>query len=127
MWWDARLDGLAPGPALQYDIWPVTGTPAQHVLEAGSQNNVTVKLPEHVEFGIGTWFNRAVMGSQAFSRMLNAMQLQGAAPSDEQALTLRQSLANSMEKPIPDLIGKANSIVGAIYHLTDNLWIVPGA
>ncbi len=125
MWWDARLEGLTPADAIQYDVFAVTGKPANLQLEPGTQSSITVHLPMHVEFGIGTWFNRAVMSSQAFSRMVNAMNLQGALPSDDQALTLRQWLANAMETPVPNLIANAKSIVGAIYHLTDVLWIVP--
>ena len=129
MWWDARFEGLAPANNLQYDVWAVVGDSKTPQLDPGSQATLTVNLPPHVEFGIGTWFNRAVMSSQAFSRKVAALNLNGAAPSAAQALDLRQWLANSMEKPIPDFVAKAagsnSAIAGAIYHLTDNLWIIP--
>jgi phosphatidylserine/phosphatidylglycerophosphate/cardiolipin synthase-like enzyme len=46
-------------------------------------------------------------------------------PSPEDALKLRVWLANGMERPLPDFISSASSIVGAIYHLTDELWVIP--
>ena len=46
-------------------------------------------------------------------------------PNQEDALKLRRWLANGMEQPLPNFISSAPSLIGAIYHLTDNLWIVP--
>jgi phosphatidylserine/phosphatidylglycerophosphate/cardiolipin synthase-like enzyme len=125
MWWDARLEGIAPGQAITYEISAVTGAPGGVSLEPGSAVTLQVALPEHVEFGIGTWFNRAVMSSQAFARKVHALDLKGHAPAPVQALSLRQWLANGMEQPVPEFIGDAASLAGAIYHLTDMLWIVP--
>lgn len=127
MWWDARLEGLAAGDTLTYEIFPVCGpSDAAQRIET-DRGTIEVKLPQHVEMGVGTWFNRAVMSSQAFSRKLKALGLgPNDAPSDEQALDLRTWLANGMEKPVPDFIhGDGDSIVGAIYHLTDSNWIEP--
>ena len=105
LWWDARLDGLKPDFKLSY---------------------VEVILPHQVRLGIGTWFNRAVMSSQAFSRILGALDIKnGVKPSDKEALILRKWLANGLEFPVPNFISSASSIAGAIYHLTDLLWIIP--
>ncbi len=125
MWWDARLEGLAPGQSISYEVSAVTGSAASQKLEQASTTTLVVALPPHVEFGIGSWFNRAVMSSQAFSRKVKALGLNGNAPTPAQALSLREWLANGMEKPVPDFIGKAKSLAGAIYHLTDALWIIP--
>ena len=125
LWWDARLEGLTPTDKITYEIWAARGAPGAVNLDAASKSSIEVNLPDHVENGIGTWFNRAVMSSQAFSRMVKALNLQGGAPTPAQALKLRSWLASGMEKPVPDFIGKAASLVGAIYHLTDNLWIIP--
>ena len=46
-------------------------------------------------------------------------------PDPDDALKLREWLANGMEKPLPDFIALSPSIAGAIYHLTDSLWIIP--
>src|SRR4029453_11812013 len=130
MWWDARLDGSNAGASLAHEITPLWGAPG--ALQPGTPDRVslTVELPEHVEFGIGSWFNRAVMSSQAFSRKLKSFNLPpGGQLSAAQALELRQWLANGMESPVPDFVGPGapvfDSVVGAIYHLTDKLWIIP--
>lgn len=127
MWWDARLEGVRPGDALTYEVFPVCGAAADLNMLTAEGTSLNVTLPEHVEFGIGTWFNRAVMSSQAFSRKLQALGIAGGeAPSESQALELRTWLANGMETPVPDFIAASDdSLVGAIYHLNDTLWIVP--
>jgi PLD-like domain len=127
MWWDARLEGVGSGQALTYEVIPVRGSPAALTLVQADAVSITVTLPPHQEFGIGTWFNRAVMSSQAFSRKVTALGLvPGQAPNAAQALDLRSWLANGMEEPVPAFVGAApDSIVGAIYHLSDTLWIVP--
>lgn len=125
MWWDARLEGLQAGQSIQYEVSAVVGTAEQPSTVAASTTLLTVVLPPHEEFGIGTWFNRAVMSSQAFSRMVDAMNLKDNKPTQEQALVLYEWLANDMEKPVPGFILAASSLAGAIYHLTDKIWIIP--
>ena len=66
------------------------GKPSELNLVQADTAAIDVILPEHIEFGIGTWFNRAVMSSQAFSRILDAMGLpKDQKPSDQYALKLR--------------------------------------
>lgn len=127
LWWDARLDGVAPGQRLSYEAFPVCGTPQSAQLQQADRGVIDLVLPDHREFGIGTWFNRAVMGSQAFSRKVGALGLaEGEKPSAAQALALRSWLANGMHEAVPAFVAAADdSVVGAIYHLTDKLWIVP--
>jgi phosphatidylserine/phosphatidylglycerophosphate/cardiolipin synthase-like enzyme len=126
MWWDARLEGLAAGQAITYEISAVTGTSTNPQLDPTTTSTLTVALPAHEELGIGTWFNRAVMSSQAFSRRLKSLNLAaGAAPTPQQALALREWLANGMETPLPQFVSAATSIAGAIYHLTDGQWVIP--
>ena len=129
MWWDARLDGSTAGDSLTYEITPVCGTPAANQMITADTFSLTVVLPPHIEFGIGTWFNRAVMSSQAFSRKLRSFNAPSGQLTSAQALELRQWLANGMETPVPDFVGPAapafDSVVGAIYHLTDKIWIMP--
>ena len=126
LWWDARLDGLDPESKLSYEIFPVCGNVPNIDLIPSDSIVVEITLPPHIEFGIGTWFNRAVMSSQAFSRILKSMNLKtNKEPNASDALKLRTWLANDMEQPLPDFISSASSLIGAIYHLTDNLWIVP--
>jgi phosphatidylserine/phosphatidylglycerophosphate/cardiolipin synthase-like enzyme len=126
LWWDARLDGLKPNSKLSYEISPVTGDPDSLNLIHSDSMVIDTIIPDHIQFGIGTWFNRAVMSSQAFSRILNSMGInKDQEPGPEDRLKLRSWLANGMERPLPDFISSASSIVGAIYHLTDKLWIIP--
>ena len=121
MWWDARLDGSQAGNELTYEITPVCGTPGALQRIAADTTALTVALPAHVEMGIGTWFNRAVMSSQAFSRKLRSFNVPPGPLTPAQALDLRQWLANGMETPVPDFVGPNapafDSVVGAIYHL----------
>ena len=71
MWWDARLDGSSAGDTLGYEVTPVCGTKTNHALVPAAASSVTIALPPHVEMDIGTWFNRAVMSSQAFSAQVH--------------------------------------------------------
>jgi hypothetical protein len=126
LWWDARLDGLKPQSKLTYQISPVCGTVQDFTLIQNDSIDVEVAIPSHIEFGIGTWFNRAVMSSQAFSRILKALKINNnEKPSQENSLKLRKWLANGMELPLADFILSSSSLIGAIYHLTDNLWVIP--
>ena len=129
MWWDARLDGSTLGDSLTYEIIPVCGAPGALQKITADAFSLTVVLPSHVEFGIGTWFNRAVMSSQAFSRKLKSFNTPPGQLTVAQKLDLRRWLANGMEKPVPDFVGPSasasDSVVGAIYHLTDKIWIIP--
>lgn len=127
MWWDARIDERDRGAQFQYEVWPMLGDgaiPPQSVEAAYAK--ITVQLPKHVEKGIGTYFNRAVVSSQAFSRKLKAMGLDPKkAPPEDNAAQLRKWLANDMEDVLPAFIDGAPELAGAIYHLTDKMWIIP--
>jgi len=127
MWWDARLEGIAAGDSLTYELFPVCGTAQSNNMLQAERGAVVAVLPNHREMAIGTWFNRAVMSSQAFSRKVTALGIPpGQQPTAAQALELRRWLANGMEQPLPQFItGAGDSLAGAIYHLTDKLWIVP--
>lgn len=127
MWWDARLEGFTSADAIAYEVWAVTGDPdaGKLTLVSGSKAKEVIHLPDHVEHGIGTWFNRAVMSSQAFSRKVKALNLKGAKPTAAQELELRTWLSNGMEAPLAHFIRDATSLAGAIYHLTDDLWTIP--
>lgn len=130
MWWDARLEGRSAGDSLTYDITPICGVPGALQTLAADTFTLTIVLPAHVEFGIGSWFNRAVMSSQAFTRKLQGFGLAaGQAPTAAQGLDLRTWLANGMHAPVPDFVATTaapfDSAIGAIYHLTDKVWIIP--
>ncbi|WP_241289988.1 phospholipase D-like domain-containing protein [Burkholderia stabilis] len=126
MWWDARIDPQDRGASFRYDVYPVVGTP-DHLQVLDAQAGVCeVVLPAHIEDGIGTWFNRAVVSSQAFAKQVAALGLApNAAPSAAQALKLRTWLANDMEQVFAEMLDPASRAASAVYHLTDTLWALP--
>ena len=67
MWWDARIDAGSSGKKFTYAVIPVRGSPAHPTLIGEATAEVEVTVPHNIENGIGTWFNRAVVSSQAFS------------------------------------------------------------
>ncbi|MFC0399844.1 phospholipase D-like domain-containing protein [Paraburkholderia rhizosphaerae] len=126
MWWDARIDPPDRQQHFEYQVYPVTGTPASPQLQEAEVGTCRITLPAHIEHGFGSWFNRAVVSSQAFARMVNALHLQpGEAPSPQQALRLRTWLANDIEDTFKTIFADARRAAAAVYHLTDTLWALP--
>ncbi len=126
MWWDARIDPQDRDASFRYDVFPVVGTPANLQVLDAQAGVCEVVLPAHIVDGIGTWFNRAVVSSQAFAKQVAALGLApNAAPSADQALKLRTWLANDMEQVFAEMLDPASRAVSAVYHLTDTLWALP--
>jgi phosphatidylserine/phosphatidylglycerophosphate/cardiolipin synthase-like enzyme len=126
MWWDARIDPPDRQQHFEYQVYPVTGSPSAPVLQEAEAGIGRITLPAHIEDGIGSWFNRAVVSSQAFARMVDALHLKaGEAPSPQQALRLRSWLANDIEDTFKTVFADARRAVSAVYHLTDTLWALP--
>ena len=72
------------------------------------------------------WFNRAVVSSQAFTKIIKEMGIAAnETPSTEDALKLRTWLSNGMESAFGHFFSSAKEVAGAIYHLTDELWVYP--
>jgi phosphatidylserine/phosphatidylglycerophosphate/cardiolipin synthase-like enzyme len=126
-WWDNRIDTPDVGGHFTYEVWAVCGDPAHLQLQEASQTAIDITLPDHTNSnGIGSWFNRAVVRSQAFRRYCDSLGIdQNTAPTPEQDRKLRSWLANGMENVVPDFLDKAGGAVGAIYHLTDSMFIIP--
>jgi hypothetical protein len=111
MWWDARIDEGQSGKHFEYTIMPVRGSPDHLVPVASAATTVEVEMPAHVEKGIGTWFNRAVVSSQAFSKMLDEMGLgANSVPGSEDALRLRTWLSNGMERSFEQFFSSAKQV-----------------
>lgn len=126
MWWDARIDPQDRGASFRYHVFPVVGTPERLQLLDAQAGVCDVVLPAHVVDGIGTWFNRAVVSSQAFAKQVAVLGLApDAAPSADEALKLRTWLANDMEQVFSEMLDPASRAVSAVYHLTDTLWALP--
>jgi phosphatidylserine/phosphatidylglycerophosphate/cardiolipin synthase-like enzyme len=126
MWWDARIDPPDRQQQFEYQVYPVTGKPSAPELLEREAATCRITLPGHIERGVGSWFNRAVVSSQAFARMVNALHLKAnEAPSKTDALQLRAWLANDIEDTFKTIFTDAQRAVAAVYHLTDMLWALP--
>jgi hypothetical protein len=75
MWWDARIDEGDREKNFTYLIYPVVGAPDALQLLDAQKAECKLTLPAHTEDKIGTWFNRAVVSSQAFARKVAALHL----------------------------------------------------
>ena len=126
MWWDARIEPADREHVFTYEVFPVVGTPDRLQTLDAEAASCTVALPAHIEDRIGTWFNRAVISSQAFSRQVDALGLdpQQTTPAAA-ALQLRTWLANDLEQTFSTVLSGATLATCAVYHLTDHLWAVP--
>jgi len=121
MWWDSAINSSQRGGTFTYRVIPVVGTGPTDLklLEAeGANCKLTVPMFKDSD-GIETYFNRAVVSSQAFSREFKDLSKKATLQS---AMTW---LANGLETAIPGFTKSASGLNGAIYHLTDNLWTVP--
>jgi phosphatidylserine/phosphatidylglycerophosphate/cardiolipin synthase-like enzyme len=120
-WWDARIDTKDRGTSFSYRVIPVTGAPGHLQLNDADAGKIDVEVPHTEEEGITTHFNRAVVSSQAFSKQFPEL----STASEQKAA--RAWLANGMEQAIPQFLDRAagKDIEGAIYHLTDETWIIP--
>jgi len=126
LWWDARIDAADRNGQFIYTAYPVTGTADDPKVLEDEAGTCQVSLPDHIVNGVGTWFNRAVLSSQAFTRKLKAMGLsKDVAPPPDKALVLREWLANDLEQVFGEILRGATRAVGATYHLTDRLWAIP--
>jgi phosphatidylserine/phosphatidylglycerophosphate/cardiolipin synthase-like enzyme len=120
-WWDARINTKDRGTEFKYRVIPVTGTPQALTPQDNDAGQITVAVPQTEENGITSHFNRAVVSSQAFEKQFPDI----GTPAQQKAG--RAWLANGMEQAVPQFLDRAGGkdIEGAIYHLTDEIWIIP--
>ena len=118
LWWDSSITDTDRGRTFTYTITPVCGTgPNDLQLQHGDETSIDVPIPNFERDGIWTCFNRAVVSSQAFTREF---------PNPGKNLDgVMAWLANGIEKAFPEILNGAKDVTGAIYHLTDNEWVVP--
>ena len=95
MWWDAGINDADRGKTFNYKITPVRGTgPNDLTPVAEAATTVTARLPDVEEDGISTWFNRAVVSSQSFSRKF---------PDPEKRIDdVMKWLANGLQELLPE-------------------------
>lgn len=126
MWWDNRIDPPDRNQQFAYEVFPVVGVPDSPQLLHEEMKQCDAVLPLHVENGVGTWFNRAVLGSQGFSRKLAAMGIDPTKrPPPDKDRELRAWLANDLEQAVPYALKDVSLVGGAIYHLKDKMWVIP--
>jgi phosphatidylserine/phosphatidylglycerophosphate/cardiolipin synthase-like enzyme len=118
LWWDSAISAADRGKEFTYTVTPVCGTDPNNLsLQQGAALPIVVEVPDVDRNGISTWFNRAVVSSQAFSREF---------PDPEKNLDACMAwLANGLQDAFPEILQRSNQINGAIYHLTDNEWVMP--
>ena len=118
LWWDPAIDAGNRGKTIEYTVTPVRGHGKDSLtLVHEAEAKVRVRVP-HIETDrISTWFNRAVVSSQAFRREF---------PNLPQGLEKGMDwLANGMGDAFDTLLVGSPDVQGAIYHLTDKRWVVP--
>jgi phosphatidylserine/phosphatidylglycerophosphate/cardiolipin synthase-like enzyme len=120
-WWDARINTADRGTSFTYRVIPVIGPFNSLTLTNAEAGTEIVAIPHVEENGITSHFNRAVVSSQAFSYEFPEIK------TAAQQKAARAWLGNGMEQAVPEFIAAAGGkdIEGAIYHLTDNTWIIP--
>lgn len=120
-WFDARINDDDRGKTFTYDIFPVTGTVNHLILAQNKSTTIQCTIPPVVVNGIGTYFNRAVVSSQAFSKQF------GTITTHAEYVQALEWLSNGMDNALTDFISAARGkgIAVVAYHLTDTQWTIP--
>lgn len=114
-WWDSGFATSDRGKTFQYEVIPVLGTgPGNLKLQQASAGKISVALPQVLDGKIATYFNRAVVSSQAFLSIAKK-------PLEDQM----DWLANGLQAAVPQVLGDSDAFDCAIYHLSDGRWILP--
>jgi phosphatidylserine/phosphatidylglycerophosphate/cardiolipin synthase-like enzyme len=117
LWWDGAINDGDRGKTFKYTVTPVRGTGPQDLnLQDEAEITVSVTVPKNAQDGISTWFNRAVVSSQAFSREFKHPE-----KTIDKAMAW---LANGLQRAFFDILSGNDPVVGAIYHLTDKEWVL---
>jgi hypothetical protein len=118
LWWDPAIDKGNRGKTIEYTVTPVRGHGKDSLtLVHAAERKISVKIPQIETDGISTWFNRAVVSSQAFKREFPH-------PSQDLAGAM-DWLANGLGDAFDAFLVGSPDIAGAIYHLTDKKWVLP--
>src|SRR6476619_7046830 len=89
-WWDARIDDKDRGATFAYRITPVAGSPTSLKLLDDQAATIQVTVPQTEQNGIGSYFNRAVVSSQAFGKQFPKLD------TDDQRRAAEAWLANGL-------------------------------
>ncbi|HJY64151.1 MAG TPA: phospholipase D-like domain-containing protein, partial [Ignavibacteria bacterium] len=119
-WWDSVLDSSSKARKYKYQITPVRGKPRNLIYIKDASKILDVEVSPNEKDGIGTYFNRAVVASQKFSKRFGRD-----IKKESTLLKALAWLADGLETVIPSFLSKSKNSEGAIYHLNDFVWIVP--
>jgi hypothetical protein len=124
MWWDAQINDADEGQKFTYTIYPALYKNNKAELQLNNAGTITVTVPSHdTEHGkISTYFNRAVVSSQSFSRQFLDKNDKFIEAKRHQAY---KWLANGLSDAFTRIVDGADAIEGAVYHLNDFEWVVP--
>lgn len=122
LWWDGGINTDQRGSDLTYTVTPVLGNgPLNISLQRNLEVSCTVRVPTIIDAdGIGSYFNRAVVSSQAFREKFTDK-----TKIDAAMVWLANGLQDAIPQFLLDAKNASHEVLGAIYHLTDNRWIVP--
>ncbi len=113
-WWDGGINTADQGKTFEYTVIPVLGTgPKDLKLQTPAAGKATVSVPKPLNGKIATYFNRAVVSSQSFKKLKDDLDKQ------------MEWLANGLQDAIPEILDESDAFDCAIYHLSDNKWIIP--
>jgi phosphatidylserine/phosphatidylglycerophosphate/cardiolipin synthase-like enzyme len=117
-WWDSGISDTDRGKKFTYTVIPVLGSgPNDLHPQTALGGSVTVTIPRLGVGQVATYFNRAVVSSQGF---------RNAFPTPQAELDRAMAwLANGLQDAIPRAINGAERFASAIYHLTDNEFVMP--
>ncbi|WOH80325.1 phospholipase D-like domain-containing protein [Bradyrhizobium sp. BEA-2-5] len=114
-WWDGGINIEDQGKTFEYSVIPVLGTgPDDLKLQHNAAGKRSVTVPRPLEGQIATYFNRAVVSAQSFAKQKDK-------PLDKRM----DWLANGLQNAIPQILDESDAFECAIYHLSDNRWIIP--
>ena len=119
MWWDNRVNHKDRSIEYTYTIYPVVGSKDNLNLVENAKSSIKTKLLPDEFNGVGTYFNRAVVSSHAFSKKFP----KGVTSANK--LKALKWLADGLEQVIPSFLNNSDAVEGAIYHLEDKYWIIP--
>lgn len=124
MWWDAQINDADEGHDFTYTVYPVLYKNDKVEMQLADAGTITVKVPSHDTEGgkISTYFNRAVVSSQSFSKQFVDKNNKFIEEKRHQAY---KWLANGLSDAFTRILDGAESIEGAVYHLSDFEWVVP--
>jgi phosphatidylserine/phosphatidylglycerophosphate/cardiolipin synthase-like enzyme len=114
-WWDGGINPDDQGKSFKYTVIPVLGSGSADLkLQNAAATEISLKVPEPLDGNIATYFNRAVVSAQSFIRL-----------RDKPLEWQMDWLANGLQNAVPEILDESDAFECAIYHLTDNRWVIP--